>query len=378
MCKLTILHYKQCGCGARDETTGAGFMVTKNWHSRLCLDLEAVPSKRCTQAKISALSSSHSNTTEFPQCHDVKVKTIRFEGEVCFRCLTRRRILEKTQMIKTLLSDCRVFMDRYLALKQANKEDAKFTRNMRQTIKESLQIDQRNETQRKSTETDWEARLHKHLACRQLKKRSNMEKKAEEASGEEAEKAETRKQTRLASLHHHLAQVSNRAVSSAPNQDEKTLPVYEEEKKNLRIPGSWPQRLRIVRPRWTVPTRTVSTRTVSTLDAMPSVHSMQSAYESGRDQSASNRNDTINHTSDADNVPTEAGISPTVTPTSVRGLTAQAPEFSPFQQRPPTEPQLMRAPTAPRAIRDGRFVRPKRQPRQQSATYNGYPTYPGW
>lgn len=424
MCKLTILLYTQCNCGPRDGSYEEGFIVTKDWYNRLFLNLDsgAVPFERCKQATFFTLSPNRSNTMEFPRCHNVQIKNIRLEGQLCFRCFTRREIFKRTEKIKTLHAERKLLRRRFDALEKAEVKDAEFTRTMRHTMKKSPQFDKRTEEQKfhgtkaelspvkfgsvNGMAADWETDLLKQLACQKLAKEKCAEKKTGEVPDEEKEQEERKKRDRLASFQRRLAVVNQRAASPLAEEDERPPP-YEETEKDP-FPQEKPlQRFRIARS-----VRRVPSGTGPTLDLMVPVNVVHDMHEESSADNASaptESSTTVAITTQVLDKPcpthavvkyrtvsdgraidsgsrvteerTGAASSTIVEAASNRGFTAaaaEAPEFRPFQRPPPTEPRIMRAPTAPRAMREGSLHQPTWQPRQQFATSRRFSPYRGW
>lgn len=417
MCKLTILKYTQCNCDARDGNNGGGFIVTKDWHNRLPLDLDAIPFERCTQVLLHTLSPGQSNTMEFPRCRDVQVTTVCFEGEVCFRCLMDRRSKERAAEIRALLAEHRSFAARYVSTKESASAQAESTRGLWQSIRASPRGRQNFadtirdvRTMQLSSVEDapesWEHVLGKQIACRDSKK----EKKVLEAAlmctnaGQEQEKK--RRQSKLDDLLRRLAQVNKRAVSTILEELEQSPSEHSDMEKSSPLHQAPIRKLRIARlkasPSQTTPlfSLTVPTRTTkgeskgnstsqtftsasdSIQDASRNIHAAHNVYEKAR---------TIGHSATV-KMGRSIGLRscsdkgyPTHRSNSLQApshLSAEVAEFKPFVKPPPTEPRMMRAPTAPRAMRERPYScslsRTTWQPRRRFATVSGCVTGRGW
>ena len=426
MCKITILYYTQCNCNARFGTIGEGLIVTKEWHNRLPLDQDAVPFERCLQAKSYALSASQSSTMEFSRCHNIQFRSVQVREEACYRCLMFRRSNEKAEKARTLIAEHKFFTDRYKAAAQSAAKDADVTRNLWQTIKELPRYDVGTEEQKfigtkenlrstkfgsiKKTVADWEDRLEMQIAHQEMGKEKKTEKKVARASGEEKKQEKKERQTKLACLQHRLVQANKRVISPALEENEKPPPEYEEMEQNPRVRETPPRRLRIARL-----TKRSHSGTGPTLDMMVSAQLVQTVYEADPLQNGSASPETsspdvstshssgdpsvdntvaryhttgpstvININPPVEDLPIRDTAHPAVTFASLRGFTAlsaEAPEFRPFQRAPPTEPRMLRAPTAPRAMREGTCGSQPRttwQPGQYFATVRGYATVRGW
>ncbi|UPX19011.1 uncharacterized protein EKO05_0009288 [Ascochyta rabiei] len=419
MCKLTVLHYSQCNCGPRDGSYEDGFIVTKGWHNRLLLDFDTVPLRRCTEARNFALCPSRSNTMEFPRCHDVQVKTVRFQAEPCFRCFTRREISIRTEKIKALNEQRKVFAERFDASQRAKIEDADFTKTMRQTIKASPQFDKRTEKQRfygtkaelismkfgsvKEMVPDWEEGLRRQLACRKLARERSTEMKAESASNEDKEQVEVKKQTKMALLQDRLAQVNMLAAFSVPVEREEPSATEQ----NAPNRDNSIQRLRVARPACKLALDVglklnvmVPFTTVQNMHKANSAQNASAPLKSSFAKAVTTQTQehrisgnspvkyhTINGRIAADAKPwaedEKIGVESSSRPRSSSNQSlmiaaAAAPEFKPFQRPPPAEPRLMRAPTAPRAMREGSIRQTTWQPRQPCTSFRGYATYRTW
>ena len=342
--------------------------MTKDWYKRLLLDPDVVPFERCTQARNSAVNLSRSSTIEFPRCYNIQIKTIQFDGELCYRCFSHQRLVERTKKIKDvqaaiellekkrqkLEAERKTFKIRSEMFGNTESKDVEFTREMRQTIKESPRFSEKTERLRshiiksgflpQSCESvrwkvvDWEERLHAQLACSGLKKRKSAEKRAEGGSGEQ-QGQEEKKQAKRSSLQKRLAEANRRVDSPVLEGNEEAAPL-------ITHPSAGPSAEEPVVRYHTIATGIVA-NAIAQIEETPFQGARPSVVKSA----------------------------------SLRGLNAsviEKAEFKPFQRPPPTGPWMMRAPTAPRAMREGSLKGATWQPHQHFSTAHGYPTYHGW
>ncbi|KAJ8109447.1 hypothetical protein OPT61_g7452 [Boeremia exigua] len=389
MCKITILQYPRCGCDARDGNDGDGFIVTKRWHNRLLLDHAFVPFERCLQAKYFALSKSKSHTAEFSRCADVQVKNIRFEEEVCFRCLMDQRSKERAATIRALLAEHRSFSARYAATKEPATEDAESNGRIWQSIRAPRQLETEWKTKRqgligtakdlgvkqftsvREMAANWEDRLKSQLDSRERKSEKRVEHRVE-ATSSDSKTHEKRKQARLAYLQLHLAHANSQILCLESEEDASPALDKEEKEQDLYTQRLPVRRLRIVRPEKRSSSKTRATAMVST-QAVQGADIPRAPLALMK----TSPQDVCVPKSDATSRP----IVKSAPSKDSTVLSVEAPNFKPFRQPPPTEPQLMRAPTAPRAMREGAYSslpRTAGRSRQRFAAVHGYATIRRW
>lgn len=414
MCSLTILQYTRCSCNARDGNDGDGFIVTKDWHRRLALDRDAVPFERCMEAKLHAMDPTQSSTLEFARCKNIQVTTIRFEGEVCFRCLMHQRGKERAEKIRTLLAEHKSFAARYAATKESAAAQAEPSREIWQSMRLPSQRDRSLvDTIRdvraiwlqpldQGTE-GWERVLEKQLACRDLKRERNAQNAVKASFRESQELLKKRIQFKLLDLQERLTQANKRAVS--PILEEKGEPVLEpgDAKQDPTHHHVQIQKLRVTRlkrfpgqngPMFDLKTPYRNMKKVVEKDSLApeapapnpvkelkqNIPGAHSAYTKARTIGPS----TIlppGQSSEVDRSSNNGQSIDHAISRALSTLSAEVAEFRPFVRAPPTEPLMMRAPTAPRAMRERTYSSLSRtiwQPRRQFATVRGYATVRGW
>lgn len=416
MCKLTILHYTRCNCNAQDGNGGDGFILTKGWHDRLFLDRDAVPYERCLRAKSSALRTSMSSTMEFSPCRDARVKNIRFEEEVCFRCLMHRRSKQRADEIRALFVEWESFSGRYATTRESADRDATLNKGIWQSIRASPRFDKtwKDERQRfvgtigdlratqfESAKADWELRLERQIVSRAKTAEKQIGLEAEKPCAEEKEQEGKKKQAILACLQLRLAQANTRAVSPVTEEKEDESPLAEDkEKEQTAVSEEIPeQRLRIA------PTASTSSCGLGPrLDAMVSARMLQSLHEEESPEPLPNPSGrstpeiivahpsvrpgtnelvvgsrtarpiaAIKIVAPEDLASNGDKARPVVKPASSQALSPDVLEFTPFKQAPPTEPKMMRVPTAPRAMREAAYSTYGSMPRMR-----GYSTVRNW
>lgn len=421
MCVITILHCTQCKL--RQDMAEEGLIITKDWHAQLLvsLDPETIPFKRCIEALNHGLSSSRSNTTEYPRCRMIEVKHMCVKKSICFRCSTRRKI-------QNLITIRKVYEEQSATWRRDERRDPEAVNDMRRSIRESLRSITTTRRERVCCATadllttkiapvtpmmtSWEACLEMQIFQRELTKAKDAEKRAKLA--EEKEKEDQRKQARLSSVQQGLARINRLRTSPAMEGDtEQSSSSRREQPLRLQIvrtvrmvtsgvdhgfdemvPSqvpesvSGPSSLQDTPASPEVPPPAMTTTVFSGLPrsnkAIARFHTVGPAsaikvHLSGEDSSIGAAMRPVAGSATLPGTSTLRAEAPEFA--SLRGfpaMRAEAPEFKPLQQAPPTEPRMMRVPTAPRAVREGSLRQAAGQPRQKYFTNRGYPTFGRW